>query len=66
MDGCSQTAAPFYLSKNATDLALTKIKPCRIMGIIGKEATSVDAKTLKAIGDPKRFQLLQLMAERGY
>ena len=31
-----------------------------------KEETSVDAKTLKAIGDPKRFQLLQLMAERGY
>lgn len=26
----------------------------------------MDAKILKALGDPKRFQLLQLMAERGY
>lgn len=26
----------------------------------------MDAKTLKALGDPKRFQLLQLMSERGY
>lgn len=26
----------------------------------------MDAKTLKALGDIKRFQLLQLMSERGY
>ncbi|MBR4080388.1 MAG: winged helix-turn-helix transcriptional regulator [Clostridia bacterium] len=26
----------------------------------------MDAKTLKALGDPKRFLLLQLMSERGY
>ena len=26
----------------------------------------MDAKTLKALGDPKRFQLLQIMSERGY
>lgn len=26
----------------------------------------MDAKTLKALGDPRRFHLLQLMAERGY
>ena len=26
----------------------------------------MEAKTLKALGDPRRFQLLQLMAERGY
>ena len=26
----------------------------------------MDAKVLKAIGDPKRFQLLQLMSQRGY
>ena len=26
----------------------------------------MEAKTLKALGDPKRFQLLQLMSERGY
>ena len=26
----------------------------------------MDAKILKALGDPKRFQLLQLMAERAY
>lgn len=26
----------------------------------------MDAKTLKAIGDPKRFLLLQLMSKRGY
>lgn len=26
----------------------------------------MDAKTLKALGDPKRFQLLQLMSQRGY
>ena len=26
----------------------------------------MEAKTLKALGDPKRFLLLQLMSERGY
>ena len=26
----------------------------------------MDAKTLKALGDPKRFMLLKLMCERGY
>lgn len=26
----------------------------------------MEAKTLKALGDPKRFQLLQLMSRRGY
>ncbi len=26
----------------------------------------MDTGTLKALGDPKRFQLLQLMSERGY
>ena len=26
----------------------------------------MDAKTLKALGDPKRYQLLELMSERGY
>ena len=26
----------------------------------------MDAKTLKALGDPKRYQLLELMSKRGY
>lgn len=28
--------------------------------------TDVEAQTLKALGDPKRFLLLQLMSQRGY
>lgn len=33
---------------------------------INKEANRVEDRILKALGDPKRFLLLQLMSQRGY